>query len=103
MATQPNRLTLALDEDSIALLRRIEALTGTTPPQTIAKLWPSHLPDLWEYVVWLEQLPQGPSRLRSLGRNMLQSYGPETLVQSIKNLDPTYVTEGEKFTQGIKK
>lgn len=102
MATQPNRITLPLDESSIALLKRIESLTGSTAPQTIGKLWPSHLADLWEYVTWLEQLPEGPGRLRSLGENMLQSYGPETLVESIKRVDPAYVTEGEKSALAIK-
>lgn len=95
MVTQSNRITLPLDESSIGLLKRIEMLTGSTAPQTIVKLWPSHLADLWEYVTWLEQLPEGPSRLRSLGENMLQSYGPETLVQSIKRIDPNYKTEAE--------
>lgn len=102
MALYPNRITVQLDEDSIALLKEVQEVSGMTPPQTIAKLWPSHMADLWEYVTWLKQLPPGPSRLRSLGRAMLQSYGPNTLVQNIKAIDPTYVTDAEKFAQGLK-
>lgn len=97
MATQPNRLTVALDEDSMQLLKRLEGITGSSPAQTFGKLWPSHLEDLWNYLSWLEQLPEGPSQRRSLGLNLLQSYGPETLTQGIKRLDPTYQTEGEKL------
>lgn len=101
MATQPNRLTLALDEDTIALLKSLEAFTGLSPAQTIAKLLPSHLPELWEYLTWLEQLPEGPSKRRSLGLNLIQNYGPDDLIDGIKRIDPTFVTEGEKLTAGI--
>ena len=101
MATQPNRLTLALDEDTIALLKRLEAFTGLSPAQTIAKLLPSHLQELWEYLTWLEQLPTGPSKRRSLGLNLIQNYGPDDLIDSIKRLDPTYETDGEKFVKSL--
>lgn len=101
MATQPNRLTLALDEDTIALLKRLEAYTGLSPAQTIAKLIPSHLQELWDYLTWLEQLPVGPSKRRSLGLNLIQNYGPDDLIDGIKRLDPTYQTEGEKFASSL--
>lgn len=102
MATKTNRFTIALDDDSTQLLKMLEEFTGLTPAQTVAKLFPSHLEELWAYVTWLQQLPEGPSRLRSLGCSLLQSYGPNSLIQDIKRLDPTYVTEGEEFAQGLK-
>lgn len=97
MATQPNRLTLALDEDTITLLKRLEAFTGLSPAQTIAKIIPSHLQELWDYLTWLEQLPDGPSKRRSLGLNLIQNYGPNSLTEDIQQIDPTYQTDGEKF------
>lgn len=102
MATQPNRLTVSMDDDSMALLRTLEKHTGLSPAQTLVKLWPSHLDDLWTYSTWLDQLPAGPSQRRSLGLNLLQSYGPETLREGIRRIDPSYQTEGEKFALGIK-
>lgn len=103
MATQPNRLTLALDEDTIALLKRLEPLTGLSPAQTIAKLTSAHLHELWEYLTWLEHLPEGPSKQRSLGLNLIQSYGPDDLIDGIKKLDPTFQTDGEKFAKSVTK
>lgn len=102
MAPKTNRFTIALDEDSTQLLKMLEEFTGFTPAQTISKLFPSHLEELWTYLTWLKQLPEGPSRLRSLGCSLLQSYGPQSLIQDIKRLDPTYQTEGDKFTASMK-
>lgn len=97
MAPKTNRFTIALDDDSTQLLKMMEEFTGLTPAQTIAKIFPAHLEEFWTYLTWLKQLPEGPSRLRSLGCSLLQSYGPNSLIQDIKRLDPTYQTEGEKF------
>jgi len=99
MATNPNRLTVALDEDSIQLLRKIEALTGLSPGATVAKLFPSHLEELWSYVAWLESLPDSDHALRHQGLHLLQSYGPLTLIDDIKRLDPTFKTPGERFAE----
>lgn len=101
MATQTNRLTVSLDDDSLALLRRLEAFTGLSPAQTIAKIFPAHLEELWSYLTWLESLPEGPSKLRSLGVNLLHSYGPTSLIQDIKRIDPAYETEAEKFSKRL--
>ncbi len=99
MATQPNRLTVALDDDTIELLKRLEKFTGLSPAQTVAKLMPAHLEDLWNYLGWLESLPEGPSKRRSLGVNLMQSFGPRSLTEDIKRIDPAYQTEGEKFAE----
>ena len=91
------RLSLSLDYDTAELLARLQTFTGLSPAATVQKLLPSHLEELWTYLTWLEQLPPGPSMTRSLGLNLIQSYGPDTLIDAIKKLDPTYKTEGEKF------
>lgn len=100
-ASRKPRLTLSLDDDSIDLLNRLQTFTGMSPAQTLQKLWPSHLQELHEYLVWLEQLPPGKSLQRTVGPHLLQSYGPETLIQSIKSLDPSYVTEGDRLAHSI--
>lgn len=102
MALKTHRFTVALDDDSVNLLKMLEEFTGFTPAQTISKLFPSHLHELWTYLTWLQELPEGPSRLRSIGCSLLQSYGPGSLIEDIKRLDPTYVTEGERFARSLK-
>lgn len=95
-----NRFTIALDDDTFELLKNLETFTGLTPAQTVAKLFPAHLHELWEYLTWLQQLEK-PSRIYSLGRNLLASYGPSSLIDDIKRLDPDYKTEGDRFAAGL--
>ena len=101
MAPKTHRFTVALDDDSVNLLKALEEFTGFTPAQTIAKLFPSHLHELWAYLTWLQGLPEGPSRVRSIGLSLLASYGPGSLIEDIKRLDPTYQTPSEKFDARI--
>ena len=102
MSDRPNRLTVTLDEDSIELLKRLEKFTKMPPAATVATLFPAHLEELWEYLGWMEQLPEGPSQLRSRGMHLIHNYGPQTLLQRIAELDPTYKTEGQRFAERIK-
>jgi hypothetical protein len=102
MAPKTNRFTIALDDDSTQLLKMMEEFTGFTPAQTIAKTFPAHLEEFWYYLTWLQQLPEGPSRLRSLGCSLLQSYGPNSLVEDIKRIDPEYKAESDKLATSRK-
>ena len=94
-------MTLSLDPDTGELLKRLQKFTGLSPAQIVQMLLPSHLEELWAYLTWLEQLPKRPTKAQKLGPHLLQSYGPETLIQGIKHLDPTYETEGEKFVNRV--
>lgn len=96
--TRSPRMTLSIDPNTMELLTRLQKFTGLSPAQTIQKLLPSHLADLWSYLTWLEQLPKDCSKPNRLGSLLLHSYGPETLRQGIRELDPTYVSEVEKST-----
>lgn len=95
---QPNRLTVTLDEDTIELLERLKKFTGMSPAQTVQKLIPSHLEELWVYLGWLEGLPEGPSKLRSLGTHLIHSYGPSSLIEDIKKIDPSFLTPNEQLS-----
>ena len=95
------RLTLSLDETSMEVLTRLEKFTDLSPAQTVQKLFPAHFEELCEYLTWFEQLQPGPSWQRSMGPNLLISYGPDDLISGIKKLDPTYVTEREKFAKTL--
>lgn len=97
----PVRITVTLPDDQAELFKRLEAHTGLSAAQTINKLIPAHLHELWEYLTWLEQLPTEPNRRRSMGVNLLQSYGPKNLIESIKEIDPAYLTEAERLAKEI--
>ena len=87
------RMTLSLDDDSIKLLTRLQAFTGLSPAQTIQKIFPAHLTELWDYLHWLEEFPQEKNHL---GKFLIHNYGPTSLREEIKKLDPAYVPESEK-------
>ena len=99
--TQTSRVTVTLTPEETELFKRLKAFTGLSPAQAIQKLLPSHLEELWAYLAWLEKLSERPTNAQKLGPYLLQSYGPETLIQGIKHLDPTYETEGEKFVNRV--
>lgn len=99
--TRSPRLTLSLDLDTMELLTSLQAFTNLSPAQTIQKLLPSHLEELHAYLDWLKQLPKDNSLKSQIGPFLLQSSGPESLIDGIKKLDPTYQTEGDKFAKSL--
>lgn len=103
MPVSPNRLTVTLDADSLELLRRIEKITAMSPSATLTKLLSSHLGELWTYVEWFEQLPDDAASkaLQHRARYLPQNYGPGSLIDDIKELDPTYQTPAEKLAEQV--
>lgn len=97
-----NRVTLTLDDDTYELLQRLSKQTGMTPAAMLTKLIPAHLEELWAYLEWMEQLPEGANPRRHRGAYLIQSYGPKSLIADIKELDPSYKTAGERFVEGIR-
>lgn len=89
------RFSVTMDGTSYELLKRLQRHTGLSPAQTLMKVFPAHLHELWSYLEWLDGLPQG--ELRRRGMYLLHSYGPDDLITSIKALDPTYVTREEEL------
>ena len=87
MSPQPNRLTISLDADSMGLLKSLQTFTGMSPAQTIQKIFPAHLEELHAYLSWLQQLPKDSSLRSTMGPHLLQSFGPESLIQGMAKLD----------------
>lgn len=87
---------ISLDFEDTELLRRLEVHTELSPAQIIQKLFPAHLKELHFYADWLDQLPERPTKAQSIGRFLLQSYGPESLIESVKTLDPNYQADSDK-------
>ncbi len=79
-----HRTTVTLDDDMHHLLEGIRRHTGFTPAQTIHKMLLGHIGELWEYLTHLESLPDGESPARSQAVNLLRSYGPVSLRDSLK-------------------
>ncbi len=101
MPKTSNELTVQLDADSVELLLQLETLTGLPPGATLSRLFPSHLEELWEYRHWLESLPPGAVAQRELGSMLLQSYGPSSLIEDIKRIDPSFMPLAQKFVDGL--
>jgi hypothetical protein len=88
--SKTSRVTVTLDQEKTELFKRLNAKTGQSAAQIIQLLLPQHMKDLWAYLDYLEQLPEDGSKQSKLGPFLLQSYGPETLMESVKQLDPSY-------------
>lgn len=103
MPIHPNRFTVTMDADSMELLRRIEKITGMSPSAIVTKLFSSHLEELWVYVEWFEQLPDDAASkaLQHRAKYLMQNYGPGTLIDDLKALDPTYQTPAEKLAEQV--
>jgi len=102
MPTDKQRYMVTLDHDTSELLCRLQQHIKLSPAQIIQKLLPSHQLELWAYLDWLEKLPKDKSLQADLGPFLIHSYGPDSLIDSIKKLDPTYQFESEKFKQSMK-
>ena len=100
MPTAKPRVMVTLDPEAFALLSSLGEQTGQSLSSIVNKLLGAHIADLSEYDHWLRQLPDGPVKAR--GKYILHSYGPDTLVDAIKQIDPTYETYSEKFERGVR-
>lgn len=94
-----NRVNLSLDAETYQLLKEVSDQSGDTVAGIVSTLLGSHMEELSEYVIWMESLKQG-SRKHDFGKGFIKNYGPEDLVQAIKQFDPTYITKGEEFVAG---
>jgi hypothetical protein len=86
MPTDKQRIMVSLDEATYELLQNLNEMTGVPISTIIVKVLGGHLHELWEYHDWLKRQPKG-SRNRSLGVNLLQSYGPDALLDGVRRLD----------------
>lgn len=96
MTTNKRRVLIPLTPEWDDLLTQVSEQTGLTAPKIIQKLLLAHFSDLVEYSTWLQQLPADSAKLKA-GRFLLHSYGPGTLVEDIKQLDPSFVSRKKKI------
>lgn len=89
------RITIC--EDTAAILERLEAHTGLTANGIVNRLLSSHLSELHEIDAFLETHPAGVGLLHNEGKNLIQSYGPESLLEGIARIAPYYETLAARF------
>ena len=94
------RINLTVDDDQYELVARISEQTGLSAAAIVETMFNAHLADLHEYADWMDQLPEGNNPLRERGAYLLHSFGPGTLVDDIKQVDPTYRTFTDRFIAG---
>lgn len=78
-----------------ALLARVQAQTGVSRVDLVGKLLASQLADLADYSAWLDNIPKDQAALRERGKLLIHCYGPGSLVEDIKAIDPHYRTSAE--------
>lgn len=91
-----NRVNLSLDVETFQLLKEVSDQSGDSVAGIVSTMLEAHMQELSEYVIWMESLEPG-SRKHEFGKGFIKNYGPESLIEAIKQFDPTYKTKGEEF------
>jgi hypothetical protein len=93
-------MNINLDRDSAEMVAWLASETGLTPSAVVQRLMGSHLPELWELRTFLETCPKG-SQQYERAANLLISYGPESILEGLRQLDPDHVTLDAQFQQEL--
>jgi len=88
---------ITLNEDMAEIMARIATRTGMTISVITNHLLGSHLPELHELDTFLEVHPAGAGSLHEQGVNLMQSYGPESIMEGIARIAPHYQTLAARF------
>jgi hypothetical protein len=91
------RISINLDEDTVAIIAKLAAHTGLTANDIIRRLVDGHLPELHEIDAFLDAHPAGAGSLHEQGANLIQSYGPESIMDGIARIAPHYETLAARF------
>jgi hypothetical protein len=86
-----------LNEDLAEIMERLATRTGMTITTITNHLLGSHLPGLHELDAFLEVHPAGAGSLHEQGVNLMQSYGPESIIEGIARIAPHYQTLAARF------
>lgn len=88
---------ITLNEDMAEIMARLATRTGMTIAVITNHLLGFHLPELHELEVFLEAHPAGAGSLHEQGVNLMQSYGPESIMEGIARIAPHYQTLAARF------
>jgi hypothetical protein len=89
---------ITLNEDTAAIIAKLTAHTGLSITAITNRLLTGHLPELHEINAFLEaHPPAGAGSLHEQGANLIQSYGPESIMDGIARIAPHYETLAARF------
>jgi hypothetical protein len=88
---------ITLNEDMAEIMERLATRTGMTIAVIANHLLGSHLPELHELDAFLEVHPAGAGLFHERGVNLMQSYGPESIMEGIARIAPHYQTLAARF------
>jgi len=101
MSEERNRVNLSLDSGTLDILKEAANHSGVKVAGIVSRLLGAHMSELAEYLEWMDAQAKG-SRKHEYGKNLLVSYGPESLVEAIRQIDPTWKFKCEEFEEGIR-
>ncbi len=96
------RVMATVHEETLASLQEASKKTGLSVSAIVKRALMGFTEELDEYLKWLDTHKPG-TRMRAYGENLLISYGPESLREGIRRLDPTYKFGDERFVESLKK
>jgi hypothetical protein len=88
---------ITLNEDTEAIIAKLTAHTGLSITTIANLLLGGLLPELHEIDAFLEAHPAGAGSLHEQGANLIQSYGPESIMDGIARIDPHWETLAVRF------
>lgn len=88
---------ITLNEDTAAIIAKLAAHTGLSITAITNRLLGGLLPELHEIDAFLEAPPAGAGSLHEQGANLIQSYGPESIMDGISRIAPQYETLAARF------
>ena len=95
--------TITLDHDTAELFKRIGVQANLTICDIGNRLLSSHLSEMHELETFLEKNPAGLGSLHDRGLNLIQSYGPESIMNGIARIAPAgYETLVALFERAVK-
>lgn len=93
-------MNIKLDTDTAELIDWHAKTAGLPANEIIEKLLGAHLHELWELRTFLEAHPTGTEEYER-GKNLLISFGPDSVLSGIKQIAPTYKTLETQFLQSV--
>lgn len=101
MPTDKARVMMTVDPDTYEMLQEIGEATSLSVAGIIGRFLGSHAHEVAEYYEWLKK-KKSPA-MRMLGNNLLQSYGPDNLIDGIRRIDPTHEFISDRFDKELKR
>lgn len=96
------RVMAAVHAETLASLQEASKKTGLSVSAIVKRALMGFTEELDEYLKWLDTQKPG-TRMRAYGENLLVSYGPESLREGIRRLDPTYKFSDQQYSESLKK